>query len=578
MHLPKHDLKSLNEATVFLLQAWCELFAHDTPDTCQPRIFHTGHLVSELRAVAEQAIETRKFLKHFEAVRLELQTSIEKETAFLGRLPQYNWLLRELANEQDPAKALVQARILEGKVSEYESTSVLALREAVAELPAKKDKAFETLTRFASVVIRSGRTPRECLDFVTDCYWQASPQEVVEGLIAFSSPSPQMFDCYFLLKGAEPDCFGALQAVGFSVDANADTLSEPPRQLASDEVYLVTRQESSVPGVAVQQAASRLRRVIDVFNFHHNSPRLRIETTAFARTPTGNQWQIPLSDVALRRLHPRKNAARLTQELVSNPTALNQLSDRILNALEHASLAQASANPRVQLVSMWAALECLAGPQDSRSILDHVVDAILPIVILQRSEKTVRYLGIALRSLWIRQPDQILGSGFPNSRKFIYPEELLITLCKPEKHPDITALLSFAATNPLLCNRLFTTWKLFSSPQNLARKLSSARRTMEWHFARIYRARNLIVHQGVEMPHLPWLLDHLHYYFAAACGRVLDALKANPSWGIDEALASWKSKSDYLVHGLEKHPDKLRVGDIIRAPEILGDNCPWSHL
>ena len=303
---------------------------------------------------------------------------------------------------------------------------------------------------------------------------------------------------------------------------------------------------------------------------------MKIETTAFAVCQEGQILGVPLSDVALRRLSPRKKAAKLTQELVANPAALTQLNDRFLNALEHSSLAQTSANTRMQLISMWAALECLVGPSKRQSILDHVVDSILPIVILQRSEKTVRYLGIALRALWAKQPNQSLGSGFVFSKKYVYPEEVLVCLCRPENHPDITSLLRFASGNPLLCNRLFTAWKTFSNPHTLAEKLTGARKTIEWHFARIYRARNLIIHQGVDIPHLPWFLDHLHYYFAAACGRVLDALKDNPNWGVDEALASWKSKCEYLLHGLSNHPSSLQVSDLIRSPEILHDYRPWS--
>lgn len=577
MHLPEHDLQALNGATVFLLQAWSELFDQNTPDTCQPRIFHTGHLVSEILSVGEQAISNRRFHKHFEAVRLELQSAIAKEAHFLERLPQFHWLIKNLAEEQSPTKSVVQARVLEGSISEYETAANQALREAVRELPAKKEKAFEALNRFASVVIRAGRTPTECLNLISPGLWRSTPQEVVEAFIAFSSPTAQRFTCSFVLEGISEDCHAALESVGFSANPTDARLSTTLPLLGQNEAFVVASTHASTPGIAVQQLASRLRQVVDVFNFHHNSPRLKIETTAFAAGEDGEMLVVPLSDVALRRLSPRKKTAKLTQELVSSPTALDQLSDRFLNALEHSSLAQTSANPRMQLISMWAALECLVGPSPNRSILDHVVESIIPVVIHQRSEKTVRYLGIALRSLWTKQPDQSLGSGFTHSKKFVFPEEVFVTLCKPENHPDITGLLRFSSANPLLCNRLFIAWKIFSNPCTLAHKLSGARKTLEWHLSRIYRATNLIIHQGVDIPHLPWLLDHLHYYFAAACGRILDALKANPTWGIDEALASWKNKCEYLLHGLQNHPKAMKVSDLIRSPEILSDYRPWGQ-
>jgi hypothetical protein len=232
------------------------------------------------------------------------------------------------------------------------------------------------------------------------------------------------------------------------------------------------------------------------------------------------------------------------------------------------------------LVNLWSAVECLCGASQAQSILGQVIDVLTPVVIFQRTEKTLRYIAIQVAKLQAAGSAADLGDGFIRSRKlknFILPEELFLVLCRPENHPEISQLLACCGPHSFLRNRIFALWQLFHKPEAIGRKLRSARQTIEWHIARIYRARNLIVHEGVEAPHIPWLLDHLHYYFSAVCSRVLEALGSHPDWRVEEASLYWRMKCDYQLMGLNEFPDRLMISDFFRFPRRdMASLKPWS--
>jgi hypothetical protein len=92
---------------------------------------------------------------------------------------------------------------------------------------------------------------------------------------------------------------------------------------------------------------------------------------------------------------------------------------------------------------------------------------------------------------------------------------------------------------------------------------------------RIYRARNLTVHEGADVPAVGFLLDNLHFYFSITLSRILHGMVIHPDWGIPESIAYWNTRSGYLLSTLDAHPADLRVNDIFVSPHTLGDARLW---
>ena len=151
----------------------------------------------------------------------------------------------------------------------------------------------------------------------------------------------------------------------------------------------------------------------------------------------------------------------------------------------------------------------------------------------------------------------------------------MATLCKPKDHPDITQLLVFSSDHPLLCFRICLAWKELNEPKQLRRHLLESKQRIEWQLWRIYRARNLVVHDGMEVPTLPALFDNLHYYFSITVSRLLHAMTMKPEWGLAESVAHWQAKVEYVLEMLDKSPEVLRIADFFPGDSRIESPLIW---
>ena len=192
-----------------------------------------------------------------------------------------------------------------------------------------------------------------------------------------------------------------------------------------------------------------------------------------------------------------------------------RLSGVLANALELHNMAISSTDMRVQFVTMWSALECLASVVPGESVISRVMNLLVPIVSWRRMEKDIRYLGLNLRK-WRSATDahkEVLES-LPNATADEVPgEDVLMTVARPTNHPHMKELLGAVAAHPLLLWRTTTTWEVFHDPRDLAREMERARERLTWHIGRIYRVRNRLVHAGDDSPLLASLLENLQFYF-----------------------------------------------------------------
>jgi hypothetical protein len=238
-------------------------------------------------------------------------------------------------------------------------------------------------------------------------------------------------------------------------------------------------------------------------------------------------------------------------------------------ALDLHNLALSMTDHRLRLVNLWSALECLASVLDGDSIISRVERLVVPILTWRKIEKVVRYLAISIH-FWLRENPALDRKSLPfglGHNDSVAPEQILTLLTEPEKSPGIMALLNLVSGHPLLCYRIHRAWDLFHDPRSLQANLNRSERSLGWHLWRIYRARNLLVHQGIEPPCLPQLANHLQQYFSWTLSRLLHGITLGTEWTARDSWHYWKSKSDHVTDSLSTQAGVLRVGDMF--PEVL---------
>jgi hypothetical protein len=187
---------------------------------------------------------------------------------------------------------------------------------------------------------------------------------------------------------------------------------------------------------------------------------------------------------------------------------------------------------------------------------------VTPILVWRRADKLVRYLAIETQSFADFSQNHNYGLGFPRSNpQFVHPWDLMLTLAKPDQHDHLKGLYNLIGGHPYLRFRITRLWETLSDPKTLLKSQEASAKRVRWQLYRIYRARNILVHQGEESPQFNALLDNLMYYTSVVVSRVLHGLKMDKSWRVREAWEYWRLKSDYVSDSLAKQPSALTVGD-----------------
>lgn len=579
MWLPEaSSLGAGNDDTLFLLATWNELFNPFTADTYQPRLHNTATLVDELADVAQRACKSPIWTKHAHAIRDELATVAVEENDLLTELPEYRWQVERIKRTVNPREIAVLCELVIQQREQYDKSLEASFDKATVDILSNKQRTYIGLRRLATLAIHSAREDDDVLASLPP--EDADSKDLMASLRGSTKGGTHPYECVFTVSGETRHVQQIVRKVGFQLIAESELddahVAEVRRTHDRPNFVHLTLEASSFRD-AVERARGHLSIGVDIFNLYSNSLALRVVDKVLVRRNDGGVFAVfDQADQAFRKLHPRSKAAQNSIETL-NLISSNQLEDRVLSALELHSLALSSSEPRVRLVNLWSALECLAGCREEGSVIERVLQLVMPLLVWRRVDKIVRYAAIATQRFGRLTGDDSFGDGFTRSRsKFVHPWDMMITLCRENEHPHIRQLLSFCSRHPLLLFRIHRLWKELHQPKHLRKALISSQNRLYWQLTRIYRARNLLVHDGEQVPHLRFLLDNLQYYSSVVIQRVIHGMKLGSNWGVREASTYWNAKSEYVIDSLNHAPEQLHVSDFF--PMEQHENAPllWT--
>lgn len=578
----KESIEGSNPSTAFLAFAWDEMFDVGTPDTFQPRLSNTSSLVSELCDTACKLKTDPRWKRHFEAVRDELKIVSAEEAKVLDRSSYNAWLVSRLGSASPE-----EVYSLKSTAQQLEAVYCDRARELLLEdsqsLPRTKREALHSLRRWASILLNSGLSVEEVPKKIDGQEIQSSREDFIDSLLRVRGAPKSNYRCILSLVGPLGDINSLARHLGFRLLSKKEAVqerivlfrqeSERLWSAAGRPVVLVEGEVEAANGIeASRLAVQKLRGALDLYNFYSENLGLKIGEAVLSISAAGDFRTSQITGHLPPGRSPYR-ARHLTIETLNRVQGKN-LEGRIMNALEHYNLAQASTATRIKLVNLWTALESLVGT--GASAIDSVTHAVAPIVVWRRSDRVMTYLAGALHEWRTKETAEEFPSSLLAKSQAVSKERLLMTLARPNTDPTLKQLFKFASAHPLLIFRLNELWNSFSDPKTLIGELNSSKRRVEWHLLRIYRARNLIVHQGYDYGDLtPRLLDNLHSYFALTLSRILHGMQLNKNRSVDDSIAFWRSRSDYLLHMLSHNPKRLTVADFIAKPSSDGGSVVW---
>jgi hypothetical protein len=574
-------LANATESTAFILLLWQELFDEASPDSFQPRLQNIPALVEELHSVARLAAKSGQWRAHLEEIKAELGHTIDEERSILESFPKYEWTLKDLLRFDDPSQLAIATGLAMGEEPGFEDFYEASLHNVVGQLPKKKSEASRAVGNLASYAIRTGRARESFLSIVRDNLFSADAETVCAELIAGCRRRPTSYRFVAAISGDRANVRAILRnnsqlRLLLSEDKPTGAVAELFFDTHKDAAFVCGEVEGDGAAVAAKIAVRSVRTVIDTFNFFSNGLLLTTGDKVLL-SAAGQSWEsTDLTEQSLRRLRPRRDARQLTHQVFEILPAA-RLPGQILNALELHSLAHGSAAARVRLVNLWSAVECLLGSQADGSIIERVVALLAPIIVCRRVEKIVRYLAISIHRYRTEYKFSLpYAFGFANcDPHMVTSEDLLHTLSKPDGHPNLQSLAAYSNQHVLLRYQLFRAWEALSTPAELRHQLSASERRVRWQLFRIYRARNLVIHHGIDVLHATSLLDTLHYYFSVVLMRIMQTLTTNPKLRLEEAIVSLQRESRYIHECVQHNSHWLLTRDLIPEAKYRRDEPIW---
>lgn len=575
---PESIFRSYDPSAAFLACRWHELFDEYTPDTFHPKLFSLPSLVNEAIEIGQLQAEHEAWGKHLKKVQEEIGERVERGLERNLCSPRHLVMLQRIQKSASVAEVVGAGRVLalEGFSSCVEDAVTSQFCDlSGSEVSRRKADTDSILTALATHAFQRGCSTVDCQDFQPDL---AQGFEAVRSWILSCLPGTiREFDCIVAVKAGEPSSQNELRAVCDHANVTRASPKIPGLAPNSDTIFFRREASGLRERDAIDAIKADIRAGLNLLALYKQSAAPRILPGGWTVGDEGAKF-IPECNASFRNLHPRRDAVKLADHAAAALTGRKEPAIRA--ALDLHNLALSMTDHRLRLVNLWSALECLASVVEGDSVISKVERLVVPILTWRKIEKVVRYLAISIH-FWLRENPTLDRKSLPfglGHNDSVAPEQILTLLTEPEKSPDIMALLNLVSGHPLLLYRIHRAWDLFHDPKSLRANLSQSERRLGWHLWRIYRARNLLVHQGIEPPCLPQLANHLQQYFSWTLSRLLHGITLGPEWTAKDSWHYWKSKSDHVTDSLERRPDVLKVGDMF-PEELLSPEFPvWRNV
>ena len=224
---------------------------------------------------------------------------------------------------------------------------------------------------------------------------------------------------------------------------------------------------------------------------------------------TGKVYNLSSPSALLSRGCTRSEEQTYTRigEMIQGFSAIG---DKMINAINLHSSAMESRNENNQLLNLWTIVEVLIKFENKNnySKITQISNTLTTVLNASYIKSLVEQLIFDLQHCCTSFEKILLGVSQGNNDL----EKMVALLVLPEYAENKNALINALPCYPLLQYRIEHYSENFSDRTKIATILSNHRKRIEWQIMRIYRNRNMIVHDGTHFPYIDLIVQNLHFY------------------------------------------------------------------
>ena len=184
---------------------------------------------------------------------------------------------------------------------------------------------------------------------------------------------------------------------------------------------------------------------------------------------------------------------------------------KLINVIELHSSALDSNEIGNQLLNVWTVIEVLIPTErkNSFSKINQFCNIITTVLNAQYVSSLINQLLLDLRHCI----KETTNSQLLNVEKGTSDiEKIVAILVLPEYQTEKANIVAALSCYPLLKYRIESYSSILSNRLHIKELLAAHRKRLSWHIMRIYRNRNMIVHDGSHFPYIDIIVQNLHHY------------------------------------------------------------------
>lgn len=533
-----------------------ELLLHTTSILRKPEVASVFLIVRELDFLIKENKDSphKATEKHISLLLEELDESLKKdEVAKLLIGDRYSFLLDILKSEKNPNARIDAIGLFGSRIARVEYLSVL------------KNKVFE-------IIDAGGKQKRRLVDLV-DCAIYAIldagyPAQTVYHLLnitflnkddAIHVTGRETFDKFFsyfdLRRHDYCVIFGVVEESDYHMENNLYSVHKKGTAEYDDFVFgfteknkqffkidkvnsiFVSKIKALDPQSARANAENNIGFLSSMLQLKRHKIKLGVQNEAIVHRADKNEYvhsNRPKSPV-LRIPHDSDIASDELAKFINRLSAIDANSvERFTRAIQLHSSAVNANQIEVQLLNLWIAFETLF-IRESVEKLSKVVSCVEPYLFIAMAvydiNELYQYIKRYHSDAW-----EAACSKSEKLSKYVDSVRLLVMIALPDFDNEAKEFLSSLDSDPLLKFRIGEKAKYGRKTKDIGRCFDQVCKLIKFDFARIYRARNQIVHIGYSAADLSEIVQRAHQYLDIVL-TMIETLVAKPggAFSIEQA-------------------------------------------
>lgn len=388
----------------------------------------------------------------------------------------------------------------------------------------EQDILLQLTKSFVTELVNAGYSSQYIYDQLTYSFFNKkvrvdTPQDIYRFLNSFDFKAKE----YTVVFIADEKYYNIVEKYSmYSVENKIHTKTVLPlektylKKLDTEKYYIVNSVKAFDQYTAVENISSILETQISFYRLNNHNTVFDTSKLKFCVYDNKNYFSVykkPQSSVK----KAKTVATKLINENIKKINAATSSAiesdiidgQSLINAVTFHSLSIDATSKENQLLDLWAIFETLLDISQK-----HTGD---------RIQQIIRYLIPVLKQKYLYSLFEQLSNDIKN-----YSDEIYQYIVNDNTNDPIPAIINFCLLDnydtkrnyvyscledfPLLKERIIYYNKTLKTNDDIYKFVLKHTKRLEWQIMRIYRNRNLIIHNGRTMPYLPLLIENLHSY------------------------------------------------------------------